>query len=201
MKIYFHASLIGKEKYLKNYNVIVRLLRKLNHEVFANHILKKKYEFLSKASKNEICEDIHNQKEIIKTCDAIIIESTFPSIGVGYIIAYALAQHKSVLVFYQKTPHAILLSERNRLLTLRKYDATNEKSVLHDLQSFLEKSKKKILKYRLNIMIDQSLNDLLSLEATKLHISKASYLRRLIFEKMTISKKVRHKIKNSNITT
>jgi len=82
----------------------------------------------------------------------------------------------------------MLLSEKNRLLTLKKYSIANKKTLLHDLKLFLEKTQKKILKYRFNMMIDQSLNDLLSQEANRLHISKANYVRQLIFEKLLKSK-------------
>lgn len=188
MKIYFHCSLVGKEQYLKEFNTIVGFLKRFNNEVFADHILKRDYRILSKGSKDEIYKDIQNQKKLIKSCDAVVIESTYPSIGVGYIIAYAIAQFKSVLVLYQQTPHAILLSEKDRLLTIKKYSIMNEKRLLHDLRIFLENAKKKILKYRFNMMIDQTLNDLLSLETSKLHTSKADYVRQLIFEKLVISK-------------
>lgn len=188
MKIYFHSSLMGKKQYLKEFNVIVGFLKKSNNEVFANHILKRDYKTLSRGNKDEIYKDIQNQKKIIKSCDAVVIESTYPSIGVGYIIAYAIAQYKSILVLYQQNPHAILLSERDRLLTIKKYSITNEKRLFYDLQIFLENAKKKILKYRFNMMIDQNLNDLLSLETIKLHTSKADYVRQLIFEKLVISK-------------
>src|SRR3989344_4339732 len=188
MKIYFHCSLIGKEQYIKEYNAIVRILQNLKHEVFADHIFKKNHRRLSQKSENEIYEDVKRKKNLIKSCNAIVIESTYPSIGVGYIIAYALEQHKSVLVLYQQSPHAMLLSEKNRLLTLKKYSIANKKTLLHDLRLFLEKTQKKILKYRFNMMIDQSLNDLLSQEANRLHISKANYVRQLIFEKLLKSK-------------
>lgn len=184
MKIYFNCSSIGKEQYLKEYKTIVRTLQDLNHEVFDDHIFKKNHKRLSQESEDKIYEDVQRKKNLIKSCNAVVIESTYPSIGVGYIIAYALEQHKSVLVLYQQSPHAMLLSERNRLLTLKKYNISNEKFLLRDLKLFLEKTQKKILKYRFNMMIDQSLNDLLSQEAGKLRISKADYVRQLIFEKL-----------------
>lgn len=184
MKIYFHCSSMGKEQYLKEYKTIVKILQDLNHEVFADHIFKKNYKKLSQESENEMYKDVQSKKNLIKSCDAVVIESTYPSIGVGYIIAYALEQHKSVLVLYQQSPHAMLLSEKNRLLTLKKYSIANKKFLLRDLKLSLEKTQKKILKYRFNMMIDQSLNDLLSQEAGKLRISKADYVRQLIFEKL-----------------
>jgi 2'-deoxynucleoside 5'-phosphate N-hydrolase len=183
MKIYFHCSLIGKKRYLKEYKTIVRMLKSLGHEVFADHIFNIKSKGFSREGKNEIYESTQLKKNLIKSCDAVVIESTYPSIGVGYIIAYALEQHKSVLILYLQSPHAILSSEKNRLLTLRKYSIKNETILLRDLKLFLERTQKKFLKYRFNMMIDQSLNDLLSDEANKLHISKADYVRQIIFEK------------------
>src|SRR3989338_7213703 len=109
MKIYFHCSLVGKEHYLKEYMAIVKILQDFKHEVFADHIFKKNYKELSHESEDEIYEDFQHKKNLIKSCDAVVIESTYPSIGVGYIIGYALAQHKSVLVLYQESPHSILL--------------------------------------------------------------------------------------------
>lgn len=188
MKVYFHCSLIGKEKYLKEYDTIVKSIQELNHEVFSDHILKKDYKSLPEESENGIYRDIQNKKKLIKASDAVVVESTHPSIGVGYIIAYALEHHKSVLVLYLQSPHAMLLSEKNRLLTLKKYNIVDRNALLRDLKLFLEQSRKKILKYRFNMMIDQSLNDLLSQEVGKLNASKADYVRQLIFEKLVKSK-------------
>ena len=189
MKIYFHCSLAGEKQYFKEYSMLIKSFKELKHEVFLDHILKKKYTSYSEESKKEIYEDIKEKKRIIKSCDAIAVESTYPSIGIGYIIAYALGQHKSVLILYQDTPHAVFIGETNRLLTLKKYNVKDKRKLLHDLEVFLENAKKKVLKYRFNMMIDPSMNDFLSFEASKKHVSKADYVRQLLIEKINLSKR------------
>lgn len=183
MKIYFHCSLLGKEKHLEEYEILIKILKEFNHEVFSDHIFKNKYEPFSKKDRRKIYKEIQDKKRLIKLCDAVVVESTHSSIGVGYIISYALEQHKNVLALYQKSPHAVLLGEINRLLVLKEYDIRKENVLRHDLKYFLEKTQEKILKYRFNMMIDQSLNDFLGRESSKLHISKADYVRQLLFEK------------------
>lgn len=188
MNIYFHYSLGIKNRHLKECNVIMELIQQLGHGVSTPHTLKKKYKSFSRKNKKEIYNDIQKKKELIKLCNATIVESTSPSISAGFLVAYALRQHKNVLILYQEAPHAVFIGETNRLLTLKKYNTRDEKDkkkLSQDIQLFLENTQKKILKYRFNMMIDQSLNDFLKKEATRLHISRADYVRQLLFEKST----------------
>lgn len=185
MKIYFHCSMLGKNKYQEEYKAIIEALQDLNHKVFYEHIFRNDYEPVSKKTKIKVYDEIQDKKRLIKLCDAVIVETTQPSIGVGYIIAQALGQHKNVLMLFQDSPHAVLVSEKNRLLVLKRYDNKNIQALKHDLESFLNRVEKNMLKYRFNMMIDQSLNDFLKRESNKQHISKADYVRRLIFENLT----------------
>lgn len=184
MKIYFHCSLTGEEQYSKGYDLVIALLREMSHEVLESRKLKSRF---SKV-RQEIQDDILRKKAFIKASDAVIIESTYPSIGIGYLIAYALGQHKNVLVLYTNEPHAVLLAENNRLLSLKKYDIRNRKKLLNDLQKFLNSAQRKTLKYRFNMMIDQAMDDFLTIEATKESISKADYVRQLIKKGESLAK-------------
>jgi hypothetical protein len=188
MKVFFHSSLVGKQKYLKEYNLIIDVIQKLNCEVFADHVLKRDSSKLSDASGDDIYRDIQDQKKIIDLCDAVIVETTYPSIGVGYVIAYALENHKNILALYLSRPHAILEAERNRLLTIKKYSLTNEGKLVDDIKSFLRNTQERILKFRFNMMIDKFLNDLLDREAHMLGTSKADYVRKLLYRELAVLK-------------
>lgn len=152
MKIYFHCSLLGRDKYQKEYRNIIQILQELNHKVFYDHIFRNDYQSVSKKTKMKIYDEVQNKKRLIKLCDAVIIETTQPSIGVGYIIAQALEQHKNVLVLFQDSPHAVLASEKNRLLVLKKYNK-NIETLKYNLEIFLNRIEKNILKYRFNMMM------------------------------------------------
>lgn len=188
MKVFFHSSLVGKQQYLKEYNTIIDIIQKLKCEVFAEHVLNRNSRKLANASENDIYRDIQKQKRIIDSCDAIIVETTYPSIGVGYIIAYALENHKNILALYLSTPHAILEAERNRLLTIKKYSLANEEKLVNDIKSFLKKTQERTLKYRFNMMMDKFLNELLEREANKLGTSKADYIRQLLYKELALLK-------------
>lgn len=188
MKIYFNYSTAGEKQYFKEYSTLVKLIRKLNHEVISDQILGKKYQ---SSDKKEVYKQVQDKKKLIKISDAVIVESTYPSIGIGYLVGYALGQHKNVLVLYQNSPHAVFLGDTNRLLTIKKYEIKNENKILRDIEKFLKSSKNKILKYRFNMMIDQSMDDFLSIESIKKRISKADYVRQLIGDKKrTISHEI-----------
>lgn len=189
MKIFFHTSLDGKDQYISEYKSIVTFLIELGHEVFSDHILKRDKSTLIKNDSDAISHDIENQKKLIQSSQAVIIDSTYPSIGVGYIIAYALEQHKSILILHQGDPQAILFSIKNRLFSFKKYDKNNLPDMRKELKNFLNHTEKRLLKFRFNMMMDEEMNQALTLETVAQKISKADYVRQTLFTHLFSTKK------------
>ena len=122
-------------------------------------------------------------KEIINS-DALIYEGTVSSSGGGYYLAIALREKIPVLFLAQQRYTGLLLSEPNSLLQIKQYDANNPNEIKKILVKFLAFAGKKRMSIRYNLMINEEINKFLDQNIKKNKMSKADYIRNLIFEKM-----------------
>lgn len=182
MKVYFNASLIGKEKYLAEYKAIVKMIHDLGHTAYADHIMARNYKEVQKYSEEQYEKDYQKTRRLIEKSDVMIIEATYPSIGIGHTMAMALQMYKNVLVLYRspETPHGLLLGDPDRLLTIKKYDSKQPEKLKNILDTFLKKAQKRLLKIRLNLMIDQEQEEYLNLVSQTRSVSKSDFIRQLI---------------------
>ena len=185
MRIYFNASLAGKTEYLGEFRRIVDVIKKTGHEVVVEHVMKRNFENVNQQNKEQHAKDFQKAKKEIKNSDAMIIEGTAPSIGVGLLMGIALDMYKPVLILYLTTPHGLLLGDPNRLLTIARYDPKNESKLKHTIDAFLKRTKTKTLKYKFNLMINEAQNNYLEWVSSGSRISKAEILRNLIDGKIT----------------
>lgn len=165
MKVYFHCSISDLEQNKKEYLAIIKIIEYLGEKVATKLSLGYKVESLSKNDIKRVSKNISKQKDMIKNSDIVIFELTRPSVGSGYLMSFALGQHKSVLALYRGSIHPILLGERNRLLTSIKYSVEDHSNLKKQIGSYIKKAREKMLKYRFNMMLDKCLYDLLSLES------------------------------------
>lgn len=184
MKIFFHSSIFSKSQYGKNYEKIVDICRSGNNIVFADHMLKRDYRDTDKFTREEHQRDFQNLTKQIKESDVVIVEGTAPSIGTGHYMTIALNYLKPVLVLYQNDPHGVLVGDPNRLLSLKKYSLSDEEDLKKKIFDFLDSAKRKTLKNRFNLMLDDETIDFLDSFSKKNKISKADVIRRLILEKI-----------------
>ncbi len=189
MKVYFNASLLGKVKYQKEFEVIIKTMRNLGHEVYAKHVMERDYEKVNKQTKKQHEADFQRMRDGIRKSDVVVIEATYPSVGVGHMITIALEMYKPVLLLYQTTPHGLLIGDPNRLLIIKKYSLNNQKKLYHIIDLFLRKSERKLLRKRFNLMIDKGQEEYLDWIAKSQAISKANFIRRLIDENIQKDKK------------
>lgn len=183
MKVFFHSSIFAKEQFGKQYADIVNICISLKHTVFSDHILKRNYHDTDKFTREEHQQDFQNITKQIKESDAVIIEGTSPSIGTGHYMTIALSYLKPVLVLYQNDPHGVLVGDPNRLLSLKKYTIRDRVDLKNKIDTFLKGSKKKTLRNRFNLMLDDEMIDFLDINSKKDKISKADVIRGLILEK------------------
>jgi hypothetical protein len=100
MRIYFSGAISGGRENLPVYQHIVTRLKALGHEVPSEHVANARVlEEEASVSPRAVYE-----RDIgwIRVCDAMIAEVSTPSLGVGYEIARALQEGKSVLCVYRK---------------------------------------------------------------------------------------------------
>lgn len=192
MKVYFNASLFGKEKYSEEFNLIIECVKKSGHEIYAEHVMKRDFKVVNKQGKEQHEADFQRARKEIQKSDFVIAEATSPSIGVGYIISIALELYKPVLILYQNTPHGLLMGDPNRLLTVKKYSLKDAVRLKRIIQLFLEKAKNRLLKKRFNFMLDKIQEDYLEWISRQETMSKANFIRQLIDKNMQKNKEYKN---------
>ena len=182
MKVYFNASMAGQEKYSKEFKAIIKIIEDLGNDVYSEHISQRNPKDVNNQTTEQHEADFKKARDQIQKSDVMVVEATYPSIGVGHTMTIALEMHKGVLVLYQNTPHGLLVGDPNRLLTLKKYSLKDIEELKSVIETFLEKANKRLLNKRFNLMIDETEDEYLEWVSQKRGISRADYIRQLIDE-------------------
>jgi 2'-deoxynucleoside 5'-phosphate N-hydrolase len=98
MNIYFAGSIRGGRAHQPQYEYIVRALE--NHgTVAARHVA---HELLPQHGETALSNSEIHERECaaLRASDVVVADVSTPSLGVGYLIAYAVAREKKVLVLY-----------------------------------------------------------------------------------------------------
>ena len=201
MKVYFNASLAGKKNYGKAFEIIIKTIKSLGHKTEADHVMARNYSQVNKQTREEHEYDFKKAREQIQESDVMIVEATYPSIGVGHTMTLALEMYKSVLVLYQTTPHGLLIGNPNRLLIVKRYNPKESQGLKNIVKRFLKNSEERSLKKRFNLIINKGQNDYLQWAAKKQVISKSNLIRQLIDKNLHENKEylntTKRKFKNS----
>lgn len=100
MNVYFSCSLTGGRQDESIYGSIVDYLLELGHEVPTAHLARPEVMDLERVVDPK--EVYQRDIDWIDNCQAVVAEVSTPSHGVGYEIAYALAQGKPVLCLHHR---------------------------------------------------------------------------------------------------
>ncbi len=176
MKIYFVASISGREKYLDSYKAIVEILRKQNHTVTESTI-DYSGDYVYALSDDAKVEYYRKVLKWIHTNDLLVTEASHPSMGVGHEISLALERGKPVLVLYQAgtAPHFLQGIESDKLAIV-KYSPLDLEQQLIDSIDFLSQS----TDTRFNFFISPKHVQFLDWVAQTKKIPRSVYLRKLI---------------------
>jgi hypothetical protein len=126
MNIYFSCSITGGRQDQQVYHAIVELLLKADHEVPTAHL--SRADVMAKETTINPAEVYHRDVKWVLGCDALIAEVSTPSHGVGYEIALALLEHKSVFCCYQQNRRVskMILGNDHPTLTLFAYQSLQD---------------------------------------------------------------------------
>jgi hypothetical protein len=180
MKIYFNASCTYRDKYLEEYQAIVKILSEFEHEVMSDHILN----FDVKTRKYE---DVKFRKDYyqwmthrIKQADLMVAEVSFPStIHVGHELTLALEMDKPVLGLYTKGKRPnILWGIKNPNFLLEEYQLNNLEEVIKDSLLYFDDQSET----RFNLLLSKSLNNYLNKFAHRHQKPKSVVVRDLIYQ-------------------
>lgn len=167
---------------------------KKDTKVFVDFIEKKghKAEIISTEPKKKMAESDLQEFTIsisneIKNADAVIITPNITNIELGGCISLCMQHRKTTLVYYERVkPESILFASSN-LVKMVKYSEKIGADLETVMKPFFTDIKKKKLLYRFNLMLSREMNVFLSHRSREHGVSKADYVRQLIFKDMGVA--------------
>ncbi len=157
------------------------------NEPVLSQIRKLKYDVMDASFNDSIADKaaaIAKATREIKRSDAIIIEGTETNFDLGRLLTLTVLQHKPVLIFQLRGKGEHLELGSNRLVVYKKYIPENMEEIGKNIESFSGIVDQQRLTYRFNLMLSKNINEYLMTSAQKRGISKADYIRNLIFTDM-----------------
>jgi 2'-deoxynucleoside 5'-phosphate N-hydrolase len=185
MKIYFTASLTGKNLYEENYKKIIKILEDMDIKVVSDHVLTEEKGGVSAKSHEEIISFYKKISNWISQSDIVVAEVTYPSTNVGHEITLALEKGKPVIFLYIEGKEPKLLnaldSEKSQLIPYKPKDLkTILKTSIEEAQDQMD--------VRFNFFISPKIGAYLDWIAKQKKTPRAVFLRRLIEEHMKKNK-------------
>jgi nitrogenase subunit NifH len=183
MKVFFLASIAVSKELRSSYLDVVSILESEGHKVNAKHSFITPEELVKKSQKSneERAKDLLRE---MLTSDCVVFEGTRPSTGGGYYLSMALQKSIPVLFLIQEEYKGLYLASSNRLLKIKQYSPTNKKKLREIIQNFFAFAGKKRLSSRFNLMISDSMDDFLNAISKGNGVSKADYIRDLVYDEM-----------------
>lgn len=182
MKIYFTAAVSAKSEYGIFYERIVKKLRGLGHDVYADHILGATLTDI--LGKSGVVHKEYYNKMLgrIRQSDLVVAEVSFPStVNVGHELTIALEKGKPVIAMHLKGKKPVLFwGLESDSFYVAEYDTKDLEEVI---ASAMEKLKNEV-DTRFNFFINRRVAAYLDWIAAKKRIPRAVYLRQLIRQEM-----------------
>lgn len=181
LKLYFTASIAAKDQYIHKYKKIVEYIEGKGHTIIADHILNVSEKEVNISSREKRLEFHEQLEKWIHSSDALIADTSFPSISVGYEISLALRVGKPVLVLYSEgEPPSLLAHHRDEKLLCERYTLQSLPGTLDDFIHYID-SKADL---RFTFFITPKIASYLDTIAKVQKIPKSVYLRKLIEQDM-----------------
>lgn len=179
MKIGFTAAYEGRAKFKEQYKAIIKCLKTIDPSL-------EEWIWKERTTENkDSYEDVYRSKtNRVKKADVLVAEISYPSIGVGFEIFYALGEKKQVLALYfeeaQKQTSETIRGIASRYLTVKGYNLKDLSSIIEEY--FRGVSKK--LEVKFNCILSPRLDSYLKEKAKKEKTTKSAIVRSLIEEEM-----------------
>ncbi len=185
MKVYFTASITGREKYLDNYRKIVELLRKMDIIVYEETVEVTKEHVYEEISDEEKIRYYHQVLKWIGEVDLVVVEASYQSLSIGHEISLALERGKPVIVLYSEgqAPHFLVGVQSEKLL-VEKYSLSDLDKVLKDSINYAVEQQDT----RFNFFISPRHQHYLDWISRKRMVPRAVHLRKLLEADMAQNK-------------
>ena len=177
LKTYFTASIVGKKDFLSDYLKIIDLLKSKDCEVISDHIIRSTVSEVKLENRDDRLK-FHKQLESwITNCDFVVVETSFPSISVGYEISLALHLLKPILILYSTgDPPSLLAHHREEKLVCEKYTLSTLEGIISDFINYVQGTSDS----RFTFFITSQIASYLEKVSRKKKVPKSVYLRKLI---------------------
>jgi len=188
MKIYFIASLYGKEKYNSNYVAIVEALKFLGHKVISSHVLSKTVMDIKNQNDDDREKYYKQMISWMNSADLVVAEVTSPSSSVGHELTVALEKEKPVVALaYNGVAPNIFYGIKEDKFELIEYENLNLRQLSKILSKALQHAQDS-MDIRFNFFISPKMSRFLEWVSKDRMIPKAVFLRRLIEQEIDKSK-------------
>lgn len=177
MIAYFTASVVGKKYHLEYYNKIIGILNSHGIDVISDHIINIEEPQIHLQSKEQRLKFHEQLEKWINGCDFMVVESSFPSISVGYEISLAIHRDKPILILYREgDPPSLLAYHHHEKLVVEKYSEATLADIIDDFINFARSGND----HRFTFFITPAISAYLEETSRKQKLPKSVYLRKLI---------------------
>jgi hypothetical protein len=185
MKVFFNASIRGKEIHAGYYKKIYDAIESLGYTLLDRYLLdntaETHYQRLEAGGEEEYTRLYDYIMDSLRVADINIFECSLPSLGTGYQVEKSLQFNKPTIVLYlnDHIPH-FLAGVKDEKLVLK---SVNEKNIKDVLSSALNEARQRADK-RFNFFISPKLLEYLEQVSKDEGITKSKFIRNLIVEHM-----------------
>ena len=181
MKVFFTASHRGKKNFGTYYDIIYKVLADMDFKHLSDTVVslstEKYYDILDEEGHEGYVKEYSRILNTIREADVMVFESSYPSLGAGYMIQKSLEMNKPVLVLYFKgNIPTFLAGIQDEKFQLVEYTEKNLESKIKDA---IEKAKS-LADKRFNFFISPSLLTYLNQAAKEQGVTKSTFIRNLI---------------------
>lgn len=182
MKVFFSASPRALKNYENNFLKIYSIIEKLGHQHLSKLVVENDINHFY--SYDEVDREKYFLKTMsnIQSSDVVIVEASIHSLAIGYIVEKALELSKQVIVLYTQNNEPFFFSgNTNERLQLIEYSLENISMLLKEAIDYAYNGQD----VRFNMIFTNKMNNFVKKTAKSQNISKASYIRSLIYKEMT----------------
>ena len=178
MRVFFNASLLGREEFGDNYDKVVAAIQATGHELMVPEKYKTETGKFVHAKAREAANYHEEIEKLIKKADVAVFEVSYPSTSVGYEIAMAMQNSKPVVALHVKgAPKNPILStlQDDRLQVIEYTLSSLNKQVKAAVDYALEQ-----MDTRFNFFINPEIGNFLDWVSKHKKLPRAVFLRQLI---------------------
>ncbi len=181
MKVFFTASHRGKKKFGAQYDKIYSLLKDLDFKHLSDTVVslssEKYYDILDVDGHEGYIKEYTRILSTIRDADIMVFESSYPSLGAGYMIQKSLQMNKPVIVLYLKgNIPTFLVGIQDEKFQLIEYTDSN---LDNRIKEAIEKAKS-LADKRFNFFISPTLLTYLNKASKEEGVTKSTFIRNLI---------------------